>query len=175
MKNISSIIFILLFCSFLMGSAYAEDVLGDVSISVDNNNQQVFTEDGTSLTITNSATLTIVPQHGININTKTNGTVTVDPGSTVTATGSNAIQGKNQSGLTVTNSGTINTAGSKAINLKDAEDSTITNNLGGIISGVGDSISGQAATGVNIANNGTIYSDTGSALTFFFYFHCNSY
>ena len=166
MKNIS-FIFILLFCSFLMGSAYAEDVLGDVSISVDNNNQQVFTEDGTSLTITNSATLTIVPQHGININTKTNGTVTVDPGSTVTATGSNAIQGKNQSGLTVTNSGTINTAGSKAINLKDAEDSTITNNLGGIISGVGDSISGEAATGVNIANNGTIYSDTGSALTFF--------
>ena len=150
-----------------MGSAYAEDVLGDVSISVDNNNQQVFTEDGTSLTITNSATLTIAPQHGININTKTNGTVTVDPGSTVTATGSNAIQGKNQSGLTVTNSGTINTDGSKAINLKDAEDSTITNNLGGIISGVGDSISGQAATGVNIANNGTIYSDTGSALTFF--------
>ena len=39
--------------------------------------------------------------------------------------------------------------------------------MGGIISGVGDSISGQAATGVNIANNGTIYSDNGRALTFF--------
>ena len=167
MKNIS-FIFILLFCSFLMGSAYAEDVSGDVSISVDNNNQQVFTEDGTSLTITNSATLTIVPQHGINIGAYNNGTVTVDPGSTVTATGDNTIQGKDQSGLTVTNSGTINTDGSKAINLKDAEDSTITNNLGGIISGVvGDSISGQAATGVNIANNGTIYSDNGRALIFF--------
>ena len=39
--------------------------------------------------------------------------------------------------------------------------------MGGIISGVGDSISGEAATGVNIANNGTIYSDSERALNFF--------
>ena len=67
MKNISSIIFILLFCSFLMGSAYAEDVSGDVSISVDNNNQQVFTEDGTSLTISESTTLSTDSSQTVNI------------------------------------------------------------------------------------------------------------
>ncbi|MDA8829331.1 hypothetical protein N9N49_04955 [Candidatus Pelagibacter bacterium] len=169
MKKISSIIFVL-FYFLIMCPAYAEhdeDVSGDVSISVDNNHRQLFTLDGTSLTITNTATLTIDAQHGINIKLFDNKTVAVDPGSTVTATGDNAIQGKGQSGLTVTNSGTINTDGSKAINLKDAADSTITNNLGGIISGVGDSISGESATGVNIANNGTIYSDNGRALTFF--------
>ena len=162
MKNISFIF--ILFYFLITGPAYAEhgadeEVSGDVSISVDNNHRQLFTQDGTSLTITNTATLTIDGQHGINIKEYDNRTVTVDSGSTVTSTSHNTIQGKNQSGLTVTNSGTINTDGSKAINLKDAEDSTITNNLGGIISGVGDSISGEAATGVNIANNGTIYSD----------------
>ena len=69
MKNIS-FIFILLFCSFLMGSAYAEDVSGDADpINTDNNNQQVFTTNDTSLTITNSATLTRTGQNGININT----------------------------------------------------------------------------------------------------------
>jgi len=72
MKNIS-FIFILLFCSFLMGSAYAEDVSGDADpISTDNNNQQVFTTNATSLTITNSATLTRTGQNGININAKNN-------------------------------------------------------------------------------------------------------
>ena len=94
MKNISFIF--ILFYFLITGPAYAEhgadeDVSGDVSISVDNNHRQLFTKDDTSLTITNTATLTIDAQHGININTKTNGTVTVDPGSTVTATGSNAI------------------------------------------------------------------------------------
>jgi len=167
MKKISSIIFILFYFLITGPSNAVENRLGDTTISTDNDHQQLFTQDATSLTITNSATLTRDGQHGINIKTFDNGTVAVDPGSTVTATGSNAIQGKDQSGLTVTNSGTINTDDSKAINLKDAEDSTITNNLGGIISGVGDSISGEAATGVNIANNGTIYSDNGRALTFF--------
>ena len=151
-----------------MGLSNAENRSGDTApIRTDNNNQQLFTADDTSLTITNSATLTRTGQHGIHVNGKDNGTITVDPGSTVTATSHNAIQGRNQSGLTVTNSGTINTDGDKAINLKDAEDSTITNNLGGIISGAGDTISGETATGVNIANNGTIYSDNGSALNFF--------
>ena len=151
-----------------MGLSNAENRSGDTTpISTNNNNQQLFTANDTSLTITNSATLTRTGQHGIHVNEKNNGTITVDPGSTVTATSHNAIQGRNQSGLTVTNSGTINTDGDKAINLKDAEDSTITNNLGGIISGAGDTISGETATGVNIANNGTIYSDNGSALNFF--------
>ena len=151
-----------------MGLSNAENRSGDTTpISTNNSNQQLFTANDTSLTITNSATLTRTGQHGIHVNEKNNGTITVDFGSTVTATSHNAIQGRNQSGLTVTNSGTINTDGDKAINLKDAEDSTITNNLGGIISAAGDSISGQAATGVNIANNGTIYSDNGSALNFF--------
>ena len=151
-----------------MGLSNAENRSGDTTpISTDNNNQQLFTANDTSLTITNSATLTRTGQHGIHVNGKNNGTITVDSGSTVTATSHNAIQGRNQSGLTVTNSGTINTDGDKAINLKGAEDSTITNNLGGIISGAGDTISGETATGVNIANNGTIYSDNGSALNFF--------
>ena len=151
-----------------MGLSNAENRSGDTTpISTDNNNQQLFTANDTSLTITNSATLTRTGQHGIHVNGKNNGTITVDSGSTVTATSHNAIQGRNQTGLTVTNSGTINTDGDKAINLKGAEDSTITNNLGGIISGAGDTISGETAVGVNIANNGTIYSDNGSALNFF--------
>ncbi|MDC3383192.1 hypothetical protein OAW21_01010 [Candidatus Pelagibacter ubique] len=155
MKNIS-FIFILLFCSFLMGSAYAEDVSGDADpISTDNNNQQVFTTNATSLTITNSATLTSTGQNIININTKTNGTVTVDSGSTVTSTSHNTIQGRNQSGLTVTNSGTINAGGSKAINLLNATNSIITNNTGGIIKSNTNTIT-VTATNDNDANNVTI-------------------
>ena len=139
-----------------MGSAYAEDVSGDADpISTDNNNQQVFTANDTSLTITNSATLTRTGQNGININAKTNGTVTVDSGSTVTSTSHNTIQGKNQSGLTVTNSGTINAGGSKAINLLNATNSIITNNTGGIIKSNTNTIT-VTATNDNDANNVTI-------------------
>ena len=149
-------ILVFLFCSFLMGSAYAEDVSGDADpISTDNNNQQVFTANDTSLTITNSATLTRTGQNGININAKNNGTVTVDSGSTVTSTSHNTIQGKNQSGLTVTNSGTINAGGSKAINLLNATNSIITNNTGGIIKSNTNTIT-VTATNDNDANNVTI-------------------
>ncbi len=152
-----------LFCSFLMGSAYAENVSGDADpISTDNNNQQVFTANDTSLTITNSATLTRTDQNGININAKNNGTVTVDSGSTVTSTSHNTIQGKNQSGLTVTNSGTINAGGSKAINLLNAQNSTVTNNAGGIIKSNTNTITFTENSGtgniVTINNYGEIYA-----------------
>ena len=149
-------ILVFLFCSFLMGSAYAEDVSGDADpISTNNDNQQVFRAHDTSLTITNSATLKRTGQNGININAKNNGTVTVDSGSTVTSTSHNAIQGKTQSGLTVTNSGTINAGGSKAINLLNATNSIITNNTGGIIKSNTNTIT-VTATNDNDANNVTI-------------------
>ena len=146
-----------------MGSAYADEVEGDVSISTDNPNRQDFNENDASLTITDSATLTRDGQFAIDIKNFNNATVTVNPGSTVTSRSHNTILGREQSGLTVTNSGTINAGGSKAINLLDAQNSTITNNAGGIIKSATNTItvtetSGKTANNVTINNSGEIYA-----------------
>ena len=61
-----------------MGSAYAQDVVENKSISTDNSNRQDFTDDDLSLTITDSATLTRTGQFAIDIKTFNNATVTVD-------------------------------------------------------------------------------------------------
>jgi len=57
MKNIS-FIFILLFCSFLIGSAYSENITGANIVNTDDDEPKIFFDEFTSLTITNSATLT---------------------------------------------------------------------------------------------------------------------
>ena len=136
MKNIS-FIFILLFCSFLIGSAYSENIDGANIVNTDDDEPKIFTADGTSLTITNSATLSKSNgSKAVGIDNQDNGTLIIHSGSTVTtlaANGSNAVSATGQSGLTLTNSGTISAGNSKAINLQNAQNSIITNNSGGII------------------------------------------
>ena len=172
MKNIS-FIFILLFCSFLMGSAYSENITGANTVNSTSNNhttQKKFNADDTSLTISDSITLSTSSSSTVDINAKDNGTVTVESGSSIFSNGassSNAIQGKNQSGLTVTNSGTISAGNSKAINLLNAENSTITNNSGGIIKSNTNTITFTEKTGtaniVTINNSGEIYAEAVSS------------
>ena len=159
-----------LFCSFITGSAYSETITGANTVnSTSNNNttQKKFNADGTSLTISESTTLSTDSSQTVNIFTKNNGTVTVESGSSIFSNGalsSNAIQGKNQSGLTVTNSGTISAGNSKAINLLDATNSNITNNAGGIIKSNTNTITVTAtndndANNVTINNSGEIYAE----------------
>ena len=141
-----------------MGSAYSEDITGANTVnSTSNNNttQKKFNAVGTSLTITDSITLSLDGQQTVHINTKNNGIVTIESGSSITSTASNAIQGKTQSGLIVTNSGTISAGSSKAINLQNAQNTTITNNSGGIIKSNTNTIT-VTATNDNDANNVTI-------------------
>ena len=66
------------------------------STSNNNTTQKKFNADGTSLTITNSATLSLGAQQTVHINAKDNGIVTIESGSSITSTASNAIQGKTQ-------------------------------------------------------------------------------
>ena len=122
-----------LFCSFLMGSAYAEPITGANTVNTNDSNQKIFNAVGTSLTITNSATLSKSGVKSVGIDNQNNSTLTVHSGSTITATGSNAVSATGQSGLTINNSGTISAGNSKAINLQNAQNSIITNNSGGII------------------------------------------
>ena len=171
MKNIS-FIFILLFCSFLMGSAYSEEITGANTVNSTSNNhttQKKFSTNGTSLTITDSITLSLDGQQTVHINTKNNGIVTIESGSSITSTASNAIQGKTQSGLIVTNSGTISAGSSKAINLQNAQNTTITNNSGGIIKSNTNTISFTENSGtgniVTINNSGEIYAEAVSSGT----------
>ena len=109
------------------------NITGANTINSDSTTQQVYNADDTSLTITNSSTLSRTGQAPVNINEKDDGTLTINSGSSITATSHNTVQGDNQDGLTVTNSGTISSGGSKAINLLNAQNSSITNNSGGII------------------------------------------
>ena len=98
--------------------AYSVNITGDDNeINSDSTTQQVYNADDTSLTITNSSTLSRTGQAPVNINGQDNGTLTINSGSSITATSHNTVQGRNQDGLTVTNSGTISSGGSKAINL----------------------------------------------------------
>ena len=163
--------FILIFFLYflILGSAYSENITGANTVNSDNTTQKKFNADDTSLTITNSATLSLNAQQTVHINAKDDGTLTVESGSSVTSTGSNAVQGKDQSGLTVTNSGTISAAGSKAINLLNAESSTVTNNSGGVIKSDTNTITFTENSGtgniVTINNSGDIYAEAASSGT----------
>jgi len=163
--------FILIFFLYflIIGSAYSENITGANPITSDNTTQKKFNADGTSLTISNSATLSLNAQQTVHINAKDNGTVTIESGSSITSTNSNTIQGKDQSGLTVTNSGTISAAGSKAINLLNAESSTVTNNSGGVIKSNTNTITFTENSGtgniVTINNSGEIYAEAVSSGT----------
>ena len=161
-----------LFCSFLMGSAYSENITGANTVNSTSNNhttQKKFNADGTSLTITDSITLSLSAQQTVHINAKDNGIVTIESGSSITSTASNAIQGKNQSGLIITNSGTISAGSSKAINLLNAQSSSVTNNSGGIIKSNTNTISFAENSGtgniVTINNSGEIYAEAVSSGT----------
>ena len=172
MKNIS-FIFILLFCSFLIGSAYAENITGANIVNTDDDEPKIFAANGTSLTITNSATLS--KSNGtkaVGIDNRNNGTLIIHSGSTVTtlaANGSNAVSATGQSGLTINNSGTISAGNSKAINLQNAQNSIITNNSGGIIKSNTNTITFTEKTGtaniVTINNSGEIYAEAVSSGT----------
>ena len=158
-----------LFCSFIMSSAYSENITGANTVNSDNTTQKKFNADGTSLTITNSATLSLGAQQTVHINSKDNGIVTIESGSSITSTASNAIQGKTQSGLIVTNSGTISAGSSKAINLLNAQNTTITNNSGGVIKSNTNTITFTENSGtgniVTINNSGEIYAEAVSSGT----------
>ena len=117
-----------------MSSAYS--IEGVNTVNTNESSQKIFTAPATSLTITNSATLTRSGAKSVGIDNQNNGTLIVHSGSTVTtlaANGSNAVSATEQSGLTLTNSGTISAGNSKAIGLQNAQNSTVTNNAGGII------------------------------------------
>jgi hypothetical protein len=156
-----------------MGSAYAELITGTTNAAntVSSNTvvQKKFNADGTSLTITDSATLSLGAQQTVHINAKDNGIVTIESGSSITSTASNAIQGKDQSGLTITNSGTISAGSSKAINLLNAQSSSVTNNSGGIIKSNTNTITFTENSGtgniVTINNSGEIYAEAVSSGT----------
>ena len=167
MKNIS-FIFILLFCSFLIGSAYSENINGPNTVNTDDDEPKIFAADGTSLTITNSATLSKSNgSKAVGIDNQDDGTLIIHSGSTVTtlaANGSNAVSATGQSGLTLTNSGTISAGNSKAIGLQNAQNSTVTNNAGGIIKSNTNTITVTAtndndANNVTINNSGEIYAE----------------
>ena len=175
MKNIS-FIFILLFCSFLIGSAYAENITGANIVNTDDDEPKIFAADGTSLTITNSATLSKSSgTKAVGIDNQDNSTLTVHSGSTVStlaANGSDAVSATGQSGLTINNSGTISAGNSKAIGLLNAQNSIITNNSGGIIKSNTNTITfteklqpGQDYKGdyVTINNSGEIYAEAVSS------------
>ena len=126
-------VFLILIYLTSLRQVNAANITGSNTINSDSSTQQVYNADDTSLTITDSSTLSRSGAAPVNINGQDNGTLTINSGSTVTSTASNAVQGKDQSGLIITNSGTINADGSKAINLLNAQSSTITNKSGGII------------------------------------------
>ena len=162
------------FCSFLMGPAYSENIDGANIVNTDDDEQKIFTADGTSLTITNSATLSRSSgPKAVGIDNQDNGTLIVHSGSTVTtpaANGSNAVSATGQSGLTLTNSGTISAGNSKAIGLQNAQNSTVTNNAGGIIKSNANTITfTQKGVGtaniVTINNSGEIYAEAVSSGT----------
>ncbi len=160
--------FILIFFSYflIVRPAFSANITGANTINSDSTTQQVYNGDNTSLTITESSTLSRSGAAPVNINGKNNGTLTINSGSTITSGASNAIQGKDQIGLTLTNSGTINADGSKAINLLNAESTIITNNSGGIIKSNTNTITvtenSGTANDVIIINSGKISAGANS-------------
>ncbi|MDA7562390.1 hypothetical protein N8727_02450 [Candidatus Pelagibacter sp.] len=154
-----------------MSSAYSENITGANTVNTDDDEQKIFAADGTSLTITNSATLSRSSgPKAVGIDNQDNSTLTVHSGSTVStpaANGSNAVSATGQSGLTINNSGTISAGNSKAINLQNAQNSIITNNSGGIIKSNTNTITFTEKTGtaniVTINNSGEIYAEAVSS------------
>ena len=148
-----------------MSSAYS--IEGVNTVNTNESSQKIFTAPATSLTITNSATLTRSGDGSVRIDNQNNGTLIVHSGSTVTATGSNAVSATRQSGLTLTNSGTISAGSSKAIGLQNAQNSIITNNSGGIIKSNTNTITftekDDTANIVTINNSGEIYAEAVSS------------
>ena len=163
-----------LFCSFLMGSAYAADdeVAGGVTQTTRENLQA-----DSTFTIRSGGTLEAdlnnivrgIDDEGKEID---NATVVVESGGIIKGK-SNAIMGRELSGLTVINSGTIEATSSKAIQLQDAQGATITNKSGGIIFARTNAIvqqeasGGEDATGTTINNAGTIYGVDNRAIYFY--------
>ena len=86
-----------------MSSAYSENIDGANIVNTDDPDQKIFTDVGTSLTITNSATLSKSSgPKAVGIDNQNNGTLIVHSGSTVStpaANGSNAVSATGQSGL----------------------------------------------------------------------------
>ena len=163
-----------LFCSFLMGSAYAAD--DEVAGGVTQTTREDLQADST-FTIRSGGTLeadlnNIVRGIDDAGNEIDNATVVVESGGIIKGK-SNAIMGKELSGLTVINSGTIEATSSKAIQLQDAQGATITNKSGGIIFARTNAIvqqeasGGEDATGTTINNAGTIYGVDNRAIYFY--------
>ena len=166
---LKNFILFLFSCFLIIRPAYSVNITGANTINSDSTTQQVYNADDTSLTITNSSTLSRTGQAPVNINEKDDGTLTINSGSSITATSHNTVQGKDQDGLTVTNSGTISSGGSKAINLLNAQNSTITNNSGGIIKSNTNTVTltENSGTGNNVTinNSGQIFSEAVSSGT----------
>ena len=164
-----------LFCSFLMGSAYAADdeVAGGVTQTTREDLQadSTFTirSGGTLEADLNNIVRGYIDDEGNEID---NATVVVESGGIIKGK-SNAIMGRELSGLTVINSGTIEATSSKAIQLQDAQGATITNKSGGIIFARTNAIvqqeasGGEDATGTTINNAGTIYGVDNRAIYFY--------
>ena len=163
-----------LFCSFLMGSAYAAD--DEVAGGVTQTTREDLQADST-FTIRSGGTLEADLNYivrGIDDagNEIDNATVVVESGGIIKGK-SNAIMGRELSGLTVINSGTIEATSSKAIQLQDAQGATITNKSGGIIFARTNAIvqqeasGGEDATGTTINNAGTIYGVDNRAIYFY--------
>jgi len=164
-----------LFCSFLMGSAYAADdeVAGGVTQTTREDLQadSTFTirSGGTLEADLNNIVRGYIDDAGNEID---NATVVVESGGIIKGK-SNAIMGRELSGLTVINSGTIEATSSKAIQLQDAQGATITNKSGGIIFARTNAIvqqeasGGEDATGTTINNAGTIYGVDNRAIYFY--------
>ena len=165
-KKYFPLFFCLIYLSLTVNSN-AVNITGDNEITSDSTTQQKFNADSTSLTISNSATLDVNTKP-VHINEKSDGTVTVESGSTIVGN-NNSIAGDDTSGLTVTNSGTIRAKNAKAINLLDGTDATITNNSGGTIRSKTNAISASKSQttpdSITITNSGTIYTTNGSTNT----------
>ena len=158
-----------LFCSFLMGSAYAAD--DEVAGGVTQTTREDLQADST-FTIRSGGTLEADLNNIVRGNEIDNATVVVESGGIIKGK-SNAIMGRELSGLTVINSGTIEATSSKAIQLQDAQGATITNKSGGIIFARTNAIvqqeasGGEDATGTTINNAGTIYGVDNRAIYFY--------
>ena len=75
---LKNFILILFAYFFTFNPVYSENITGANPITSDNTTQKKFNADGTSLTITNSATLSLGAQQTVHINSKDNGIVTIE-------------------------------------------------------------------------------------------------
>ena len=159
-KNLKHLFKIIFFVIIHQNLAYSIDINNGGTTTA----KQTFTSANTTLTISNSSTLSNALNNMININGQSNGTVIIEAGSLAETTGtkSNTINGASASNLTITNSGTIISASSKAINFTDVETGSLLNKSGGIIKAKTNTISMLENTGttddITINNYGTIFA-----------------